>query len=936
MLRKKYVWAWIRTALLLTGLLCAASLPGQASSSRVLPPRVLKEIHSLPSSSLDTMMAEFQGGGSGSLRRAGSPSRGAVQATGERSAPNAHLLKDVNALTSQSANIRLMADYQGQLFFNDADPYSGPSLWRTDGSAEGTHLVRPGIGLTGSDSLVFKSILYFSGIEDIGSKLFRTDGTLAGTYAIESLESAGLNFEPDAFTALDDWLYMVNNGRLWRSDGSDHSLSQVSAEQYDLQGKPVVFNHRLYFTDRLTENDALWVYDPAAQQAHKFFDCRPDALRSNVKAWMAFNGWLYFTCDDGAHGNELWVTDGIQAHTRLYADLDLSGSSNPRDFSVYDNGLLFISTNSSEDATGVYWTAGMSAAKEPQELIPVLRGPASAQPAVPLGELDGKFLFFAPDETGQSTLWSLLDPRAAPQPILTAAPPTRFPYPDQDQVDARLYKQRYYFSSADKAYGQEVWVTDGTPAGTQLLADIWPGSEGSDPHAFEICPQRLCFDADDGVHGIELWSTDGTSAGTGLVEDRNLKAPNSWPTSISSSNGSVYFFATDGAHGFEPWRTDGTPDGTFLLKDIHPGKANGMDLTNFSPFVAFNGQTYFYADDGEHGVEPWVTDGTRAGTHLLNDLTPGPGSTSIACLVPAGDHLFVSTSINHPLYSVDQNNGVTAITSMTDDFDCNPDPTVFEDQLLFTRSSPAGETIWISDGTVEGTHPVLDDLLWQQPLYWTAAGHFAVIIGTTSAGTNGVWIADDTFRGAQRITGDDFHPTQVEHLVRIQEKVYFFAKEASSFNLYQVDPTRGEITLLEGFPGTAYVFRVFPFRDQLMFTVDTPSNQVALYKSNGTPGGTRQVAILPGFADHFTQAGTSLYFIEVDPSTGLLALWAWDGGMASPRVAFQTPEVNLLNSGLALTGSSVVFAADDFQSGYEPWVIGIEPVQNIFLPVVSR
>ena len=42
---------------------------------------------------------------------------GAGQSAGERS-PNPHLLKDINALTSQSANIRLMADYQGQLFFN--------------------------------------------------------------------------------------------------------------------------------------------------------------------------------------------------------------------------------------------------------------------------------------------------------------------------------------------------------------------------------------------------------------------------------------------------------------------------------------------------------------------------------------------------------------------------------------------------------------------------------------------------------------------------------------------------------------------------------------------------------------------------------------------------------------------------------------------------
>ena len=792
--------------------------------------------------------------------------------------------------------------------------------------------------VTGSDYLVFKSILYFSAIEDIGSKLFRTDGTLAGTYAITNPESDLVpSFEPEKFFELGGWLYMVNNGRLWRSDGSDHSLSQVSTASYQLGNYPVVLNDDIFFTDQ-TADDSLWIYDTSAQTARKFFDCRTsDMLSSGIEPLIRFNGWLYFTCDDGVHGLELWATDGTLAHTPLYADLEGAGGSHPKDMTVFRDGLLFIATDNQYGSVKLEWTAGMSADGQPGEIVSVLEQPGSPTKAAFLGELDGNDLFFAPDGLGQSTLWSLSDPHAAPQPIsLLEAPVISYLTPGMQKVNARLYKGQYYFNSNGPLYGNEVWATDGTPEGTRQVADVWPGSEGSDPGSFAVCDQRLCFEADDGDHGYELWSTEGTAARTGLVEDMNLRAPDSWPKSITSSNGLAYFIARDGIHGSEPWRSDGTPEGTFLLKDIYPGKTGSIGITDTLHFIAFNGQTYFFADDGIHGSEPWVTNGTPEGTHLVSDLTPGPGRSYIYDMVPAGDHLFIFTAFHNALYAVDQNNEVTSINAVPDPLYHPSIQTVFEDRLLFTRYAPAGETIWISDGTAAGTHPVLDGMLWQYPLYWATADRYAVIIGSNNSGTYGVWIVDDAFAEAQRITGDGFHPSEIAHPVSLNGKVYFFAKEASSYNLYQVDPVRGEITLVEGFPGTEYIFDVFAFRGKLMFTLPASPLNLALYSTNGTTSGTRQVAILPEYGGFFTQAGMSLYFIGMDPSTDLLALWVWEDGPLSPRVAFHTPEVNLLNSGLAVTGSSLVFAADDFQSGYEPWVMDIEPVKPLFLPIIER
>ena len=71
----------------------------------------------------------------------------------------------------------------------------------------------------------------------------------------------------------------------------------------------------------------------------------------------------------------------------------------------------------------------------------------------------------------------------------------------------------------------------------------------------------------------------------------------------------------------ELWQSDGTTGGTVLLKDINPGPGSSDPVTPFSANV--EGEIFFSANDGEHGVELWESDGTAAGTVLVADAIPG-------------------------------------------------------------------------------------------------------------------------------------------------------------------------------------------------------------------------------------------------------------------------------------------------------------------------
>jgi ELWxxDGT repeat protein len=263
---------------------------------------------------------------------------------------------------------------------------------------------------------------------------------------------------------------------------------------------------------------------------------------------------------------------------------------------------------------------------------------------------------------------------------------------------------RIYFAARDPQHGLELWTSDGTASGTHLVADIHvgPAQLNSTPCYLAVSGNRIFFAAA-GANGRELWTTDGTASGTVQVADIVPGSDGSYPGSLTVFNGAVYFRAQDAAHGAELWKSDGTAAGTTLVADLAPGTAssfasprgilNGKLLVSVVTLVGQNfhqqlyvsdgtttgttlidtppipqttkilivgGKAYFLATDASSGTEPWVTDGTAAGTYLLKDINA------------AGD-------------------------SAIDSFD------EFQGGAIFQVKGAAGDQLWRSDGSNSGT-----------------------------------------------------------------------------------------------------------------------------------------------------------------------------------------------------------------------------------------
>jgi len=106
--------------------------------------------------------------------------------------------------------------------------------------------------------------------------------------------------------------------------------------------------------------------------------------------------------------------------------------------------------------------------------------------------------------------------------------------------------------------------------------------------------------------------------------------PDAVNAGFTELGGRLFFKANDGIHGNELWVTDGTAEGTELIKDIYPGMSLYSDdyPGDGDPqfFIELNGKLFFNAKDGVHELELWATDGTEAGTQLVKDISPGRDS----------------------------------------------------------------------------------------------------------------------------------------------------------------------------------------------------------------------------------------------------------------------------------------------------------------------
>ncbi len=305
-----------------------------------------------------------------------------------------------------------MAVLNNNLYFKAADGLTGDELWKSDGTAAGTVLVKDLVpGSTGcfpQRPTAHNGKVYFTADDRVlGTELYVSDGTAVGTRLVRDINPGGFSANPTHMQGMGTNLYFKattpGSGReLWKTDGTAGGTALVK-DLLPGTGNGVggfgsyvnyltAFNGYLYFEgydgqaggfNRLYRTDGTAVgtapFNPAT------------ASLITPRYVQVANNTLFFSAYEPtrnpAVGSEPWRSDGTAAGTVFMGDIFPGPNGSYAGlFTYYNGGLLFSASNydNGQELWRYAATAASTAAARSAPALALWPNPAQGRATVQL------------------------------------------------------------------------------------------------------------------------------------------------------------------------------------------------------------------------------------------------------------------------------------------------------------------------------------------------------------------------------------------------------------------------------------------------------------------------------------------------------------------------------------------------------------------------
>lgn len=349
------------------------------------------------------------------------------------------------------------------------------------------------------------------------------------------------------------------------------------------------------------------------------------------------------------------------------------------------------------------------------------------------------------------------------------------------------YDNKIFFKATTDNYGSELWSSDGTIAGTNLVKETAIGtSNGLTSFYTAEINDELYFVANDNYDyiGGEIWKTDGTNGGTVFITSYAGRI-----FGLRAVGNLIYFIVKTDDDNLQVWKTDGTQIGTVLVKGNIP-------IWNYPTFQGSVNNTFIFTIQVPftNNSKVWRSDGTSNGTYPLTSEIDGngiTGSTSdFSQYITYNNNLYFVT--RYHLYKTD---GTMANTTIVGDvWNAQNDLVQFGDAIevnnkvyfSFFSFDLKKLSIYESDGTASGTSEIytVTSNEYFYPSYFEKSGNNLIFSSVNATGGTSLFYLDTATHIASEILEIDQNPQSPNYFLepltaltldRINDDLFFIS-----------------------------------------------------------------------------------------------------------------------------------------------------------------
>lgn len=465
--------------------------------------------------------------------------------------------KPANSPSYYQTKPELIYTSNNYLLYSYYSEQNGFELWKTNGVSQ--NLLKNistahKTSLGGDKKVKLGNTWYFNGMDYRGAELWKSDGTPEGTVLVKDLNTGSNSSIIQQIVAVGNLVYFTviftgeNTIRFYKSDGTEVGTVAMNVDIYAQTNYLTPSNNYLFFMARYFAESTPWIHNEQTTETRPIstgylYDRLPDFL-------VALQDRLTFSSYNGTYSG-LWISDGSRENTKRVCENEtVNVPLNPICNIEFKNKLYFFSFYYDSNSIRRYALFESDGTKIGTKIVKEFDQNLVSSYALFLEKSNDRIYFRATFNLGVGfDLWAS-DGTAEGTVFLKTV---NIPYTvNVDMKFAAVGSQFYIFINQQySTLDNVVWTSDGTVDGTKQIL-----LKQNSPAVSSIIPFKckLYFNLFDTKNGKELWESDGTVEGTHLTGEVITGTGNSHVENLISFENKLVFWANSATSGTIMWQ----------------------------------------------------------------------------------------------------------------------------------------------------------------------------------------------------------------------------------------------------------------------------------------------------------------------------------------------------------------------------------------------